>query len=146
METEVNEAERVLHLKALVDRAALALNRERAGGASPAAPSQRRVLALLGAHGALTQQRLLDELELAPASLSEVVGKLEGKGLVARERLEQDRRIMLVMLTEKGRSCAEEILVEEANAAREAFAQLSDEEEGQLKALLERIVAPRLLR
>lgn len=146
MEIEVTEQERILRLKTLIDRAAHALSHERAIGVSPAAPSQRRVLALLGAHGALTQQRLLDELELAPASLSEIVGKLESKGLVTRERFEQDKRIMLITLTEEGRSSAERILAEQADAAQEIFAKLDEREREQLEALLERITAPRLLR
>ena len=99
-------------------------------------PSQRRVLCLLGKHGPITQQRLLDELELAPASLSELLTKLEREGLVAREKSSNDRRSVIISLTQKGRPIAKELITSSNARAHEVFKSLSQSEKQQLEHLL----------
>lgn len=102
------------------------------------ARSQQRALFVVGLHGELTQQRLLDELELAPASLSELLAKLEEKGYVERSRLEQDRRIVNVSLTQKGIEKMREIHEARRAATHKVLSALDETEKEKLCHLLEK--------
>lgn len=91
--------------------------------------------------GEMPQRELASRFELKPASLSEVLAKAEEAGLIERTRDACDRRQLIVRLTEKGRSQAEE-----DQRAREAFRQaaltcLTDEERTQLEDMLVRITS-----
>ncbi|MBQ0071924.1 MAG: MarR family transcriptional regulator [Spirochaetales bacterium] len=69
--------------------------------------SQLSVLHLLKTEGPLSQKDLAEKLNVKPASVSELVTKLERKGLLERQRTEEDRRKVVLCLTEKGRSVPE---------------------------------------
>jgi DNA-binding MarR family transcriptional regulator len=49
-----------------------------------------------------------DAADLSPASTTEMLDSLAGAGLVTRVRSEQDRRVVLTSLTERGRELVEE--------------------------------------
>lgn len=63
---------------------------------------QDTVLRLLESEGPMSQKALGERLSTQGASVSELVSKLECKGLVMRTRSEEDRRCVLLQLTEKG--------------------------------------------
>ncbi len=62
-----------------------------------------RVLRHLAAGGPLTVGEQADHLGLSKAATTEMVNRLEAKGLVARLRDDRDRRRVFVWLTEAGR-------------------------------------------
>ena len=64
--------------------------------------SQSGVLRNLFAHGALSSADLSRKLYVTPSNITGVIDRLERKGLVERVRKEGDRRVALIMLTEKG--------------------------------------------
>jgi DNA-binding MarR family transcriptional regulator len=101
-----------------------------------AGASQELVLRILDREGAPDQQSLLRELRVRPGSLSELLGKLEQKGLIERERSESDRRRVIVRLTEAGRQA----LTPGETAADDPFAVLTGEEQTALRALLEKVL------
>lgn len=71
----------------------------------------------------------LSETEaLAQPTVTQVVAKLERRGLVARERSTDDGRVVLVTVSEKGRMTLEETRTSSRELLRIAVAELSDEE------------------
>ncbi len=90
--------------------------------------------------GHLSQRELQDHARISSAALSEVLAKLECKGLVTRARSKEDRRQMEITLTELGEAKA--IERRECLEAFEAqsLACLSEEERLQLLDMLDRLV------
>ena len=116
-------------LRSLLIRAAQTMHHPRAGA------SQELVLRIL-ARGDMDQMALRGEMRIQPGSLSELLGKLEQKGLIERERAENDRRRVTVRLTEAGRAA----LTPGETAADDPFAVLTEEEQATLRALLGKLL------
>lgn len=98
---------------------------------------QSSVMAWLAHNPDVTQKELSEGLNIMPASLSEVLMKLERKGYVTRIKDENDRRFVRVRLTKEG----EEALNEPAEEAINPFAALSEGEQETLKLLLDKLLA-----
>jgi len=76
-------------------------HRPGAGGAR----GQGLILAILSGRESLSQRELQQMLGVQPGSMSEIVSKLERKGLVTREKAD-DRRGNLLRITEAGKQAA----------------------------------------
>ena len=63
--------------------------------------SQRRILMVLSDLGETSQRDLTRRLDVMPGTASETLAKLEAAGLIARTPSEEDRRGMIVRLTEE---------------------------------------------
>lgn len=98
---------------------------------------QDSILAVLSQQPGMTQKELGEHLGIRPASVSELLMKLERKGLVLREKDEQDRRSIQVRLTEAGLAS----LAQPEDAPSDPFQALSGEEQAQLQALLTKLLA-----
>ncbi len=90
-----------------------------------------------GSH--LTQSELKEHAGTAAASLSEVLSKLETKGLIERAPLENDRRQLDVRLTNEGITKAVEIEAKKHEFEVNSLIPLSDSEKVQLVEMLDRI-------
>ena len=101
--------------------------------------SQRRILIILNETGCITQRKLTQRLGIQPGSASEVIAKLEGRGLILRQPSETDHRTSDILLTEEGKKLAVEALEQRNSRHREMFSCLSDEEKQQLLFLLEKV-------
>lgn len=60
------------------------------------------VLFVLSGDGPLPMNRLAELLDVSQASATGIVDRMEQRGLVARERAEDDRRVIHVVLTPEG--------------------------------------------
>ncbi|MDR2672706.1 MAG: MarR family transcriptional regulator [Coriobacteriales bacterium] len=69
---------------------------------------QGRILAALRLQDGISTKDLSYLLELAVSSLNEFLAKLEKSGYITREPSEQDKRVILVKLTEKGKTQQEQ--------------------------------------
>ena len=98
---------------------------------------QSNVLSFLARNPDVTQKELAEALGVIPASLSEVLAKLERKGYVQREKDENDRRFTRVRLTEEG----ERALEQPEDALSEPFQALNPEEQETLRQLLAKLLA-----
>ena len=98
---------------------------------------QDNVLTAIAQQPGITQKELAENLGIQPASVSELLMKLERKGLILREKDEHDRRSIRVRLTEDGQKLTEQP-VEEVS---DPFRVLSAEEQAQLCSLLEKLLA-----
>lgn len=101
--------------------------------------SQKRILIILYETGSMTQRELTERLKVQPGSASEVIGKLESAGFIKRTPSREDRRTMDIELTETGKRLAQETIRQRKIRNQDMFSCLSDEEKGQLLALLERL-------
>ena len=102
------------------------------------ADSQTRVLHLLRARNGMSQQELLLRLGIQPGSLSELVGKLEDKGLITRQRDVTDKRRVNLYLTEEG--LASLLSPARLDEADQRFSALTGEEQSTLKSLLTKLL------
>ena len=69
---------------------------------------QGRILSVLKLKPQITQKELSYLLDMRQQSLSELLAKLEGKGLITRQPSEEDRRVVMIQLTEEGKKAASE--------------------------------------
>lgn len=101
--------------------------------------TQMEILRLLNRSGEIQQQDIQDMLRIRPGSVSEVVSKLENKGLVERKKNEEDQRRIVIAITEAGRQACTEP-AEEGNDD-ELFASLDEQQKEDLKKSLKTLLA-----
>ncbi len=89
--------------------------------------------------GKASQKELQGEIHISPASLCEVLGKLEREGLLERTRSEADKRQLEISLTQRGAEIARQMQDEEEDFYQHAFEFLSDDEKRQLLTTLDTI-------
>ena len=97
---------------------------------------QKSALAMLYAWGEADQRTLQEAMGIQPGSVSELLSKLEAKGLITRERSEKDRRMVTVRLTDAGKEAAQAMPADR----QDRFAALTQEEQEQLKGLLKKLL------
>lgn len=102
--------------------------------------AQMRILAILMHHEPMNQKDLLEMLHVRSASLSEILAKLEHRGLISRSRDERDKRSAVITLTGQGR-----VLAAEGGEARKqgmgaVFGALSESEREQFAGLLRKVI------
>ena len=86
------------------------------------------VLALLEASGPMSMGRLAEALDISVASITGVVDRMEARGLVARRRDSEDRRVVLVHPGAGGRRLFEDIGKRRRKGLAMLLAKLSDSE------------------
>jgi DNA-binding MarR family transcriptional regulator len=125
-----------------VTRAGKRMRRETFHRLSPfgITPSQGRALDVLarGAHhgGMIRLNQLAERLHIAPRSVTTVVDALEAAGLVARTQDPEDRRAILLQLTEAGQAMVEQIGRVRQEVAAEYFGAIGAQERAGLLRLL----------
>ena len=93
-------------LDELLMSAARALRRTWSRGLGPdLSPHDARALRVIGRHGPTRLGEVADHLRIAPRSATDVVDRLEARGLVERAPDPADRRAMTVSLTTVGAAC-----------------------------------------
>lgn len=111
------------------------------GGRGGAHRGQGRVLAMLAERDGLSPRDLAALLRVQPPSLSELLDKLSRDGSIERRRHEEDQRMSAVFLTEKGRAMVDEVRQARKDAAEATLAGLTAEEQENLSALLDKLIA-----
>ena len=101
------------------------------------------VLMLLADEGRLPMRSIADALDVSQASTTGIVDRMEQRGLVERQRDDEDRRVVMVALTETGRQFIAGIATERRGRLATLLEELSDDE---LTALLRGSRALRLAR
>ena len=99
---------------------------------------QGRILRILSQVEEMNQRELQEQLGVQPGSLSEILGKLEGKGLIQRSRDEQDKRKATVRLSDERRKALSDAA--EKPERKDPFAVLTDDEQATLRALLTKVL------
>ena len=99
---------------------------------------QGRILKILKMKPEITQKELLELLDMRPQSLGTLLRKLEQKGYITRTTMQNDKRAMIIRLTDKGANA--EIQDDKQLGLETLFDCLSDEEQLQLSEYLSRII------
>lgn len=99
-------------------------------------PSHLRALQVLARHGAVRLRDLAGHLRIAPRSATEVVDGLESRGLVRRQPDPDDRRAVLVVLTEEGQQVMGAIRGARDTEAEALFGRLSATDRAHLARIL----------
>lgn len=136
MENNFNELyEKMSKLQWLLQRHHL-LSHAQYGPMADPTRGQGRVLAILKLQERISTKDLSYLLGIRQQSLNELLNKLEKKGYVVRVPSEEDKRIMLVMLTEKGKNEHQESGLN----SESIFSCLSEEEQAAFGKYLDRII------
>lgn len=98
--------------------------------------AQFDVLAHVGAADGRSQQELADALLVTKGNISQLIGRLEQRGLIDRRH---EGRSNCLSLTEAGRSVFERVVPEQEGQLAEAFSCLTDFEQQQLIRLLRKL-------
>ena len=102
-------------------------------------PTQLGVLEAVLHKGPLTQRELGRKVLTSAGNMTDVLDKLQARGLVRRVRDPADRRALRVELTAAGRTLIERVFPAHAADIAAAMAGLEGAEQGQLEALLRRL-------
>jgi DNA-binding MarR family transcriptional regulator len=92
------------------------------------APRHLSLLSYLLFDGPMTVNELAARLEVAPTTVSLMVGELSRKGILERQEDEADRRRRIVSITEKRRSAIDRWLAQGATAWRSALKPLTPDQ------------------
>lgn len=96
---------------------------------------------LVDQHDGVPISRVARDADLSPATVTEIVSRLEVLGYVQRSRDAVDRRVVNVFLTESGLAVMRRAELQWRNHFQGAVADLEDWEQHQMLAVLKRIAA-----
>jgi MarR family 2-MHQ and catechol resistance regulon transcriptional repressor len=101
--------------------------------------SQFAVLEALYHLGSLCQGELSSKILKSNANITSVVDALEKKNLAVRDRAEDDRRKVLVQLTDEGKGLVSKIFPKHAELVEQEFSVLTEKEKKELSSLLKKL-------
>jgi MarR family transcriptional regulator, 2-MHQ and catechol-resistance regulon repressor len=119
-------------------RRSLAVELEQAG---VSAAGFSVLVVLVTAGGSLELRTLRRRLGWSKANATEVTATLEGRGLVCRRRLEEDRRAVAVDLMPGGRELVERLFPGHADRVSDAFGGLDEDEKRSFAELCRKLAA-----
>lgn len=99
-------------------------------------PAQFDVLATVGRHEGMTQQELAERLLVTQGNITQLLDKLEQRGLLRRC---PEGRLKRVVLTEAGRQLHDAVVPTQEDFQAQQFASLSPAEQYQLLELLRKL-------
>ena len=103
--------------------------------------SEAQTLIIMGPEGSMTMSEIAAALHLSLSSATSIVDKLEGKQFVRRERSNEDRRIVNVVLTKEGVRFQHHIEEARLNLVRDMLNALDSQEQDQLIRLFGKVAA-----
>lgn len=86
------------------------------------------------------QKEIADEIRVSPSTLSEMINRLVEDGYVERKACSGDRRVKILILTEKGKERAEYMLLQITRVVDSLFINLNVSEKRELIRLLDKLV------
>lgn len=106
----------------------------------PHEPGRGRLMGLLTDNGEMNQSGLAALLEIRPQSLSELLTKMEADGLILRRQSEDDKRQIIVSLTEEGSRRVGEFREAQRQRSEKLLSSLSENEKEELARILQKII------
>lgn len=104
-------------------------------------PGQPPLLMRLYRHGGLMQSELARSMNVAPATLTVMINRMEKSGLVIRQPDPCDQRVSRVYLTEKGKYATQAVKEALQQLETRCFQNFTDEETTLLHDMLNRLHA-----
>lgn len=102
---------------------------------------QGKILSILRRENGIGQKELAERLQIRPASLSELLDKMQKSGWIQRQVNERDRRKINVFLTDSGQIVSEQMMEARRDMANGVFGVLNQEEQTQLETLLSKLIS-----
>ena len=106
---------------------------------TPYSLAEARVIFELAQQDVTEVSDLRRTLDIDPGYLSRILGRLEGQGLVRRERSASDARRQVVTLTSRGRRAFRTLDGRSARQVRDLLAEMRDEDQGRLVSAMRTI-------
>lgn len=100
---------------------------------------QLTVVKMLEQIGELSLSELSERIRAQNSTVTGIIDRMEREGLVTRERSKEDRRVVYIRLTAKGRKLADEIPVEPWEIFRSALETLTASETRELVKILGKV-------
>jgi MarR family transcriptional regulator, organic hydroperoxide resistance regulator len=100
---------------------------------------QLTVVKMLEQIGDLSLSELSERIRAQNSTVTGIIDRMEREGLVVRERSKEDRRVVYIRLTPKGRRLAEDIPVEPMEIFRSALETLTASETRELVKILGKV-------
>lgn len=100
---------------------------------------QLTVVKILQAVGDLSLSDLSERIRAQNSTVTGIIDRMEREGLVARARSREDRRVVHIRLTDKGRALADDVPVEPMEVFRGAIEGLTAQETRELLRILTKI-------
>jgi MarR family transcriptional regulator, organic hydroperoxide resistance regulator len=100
---------------------------------------QLTVVKLLEAFGDLSLSELSDKIRAQNSTVTGIIDRMERESLVTRERSKEDRRVVYIRLTTKGRDLAREIPVEPMEVFKSALETLTQQEMKDLLRIMTKV-------
>ena len=104
-------------------------------------PTQLNVVKMLDEVGDLSLSELGRRIAAQNSTVTGIVDRMVGAGLVVREQSAEDRRVWRIRLTDKGRQIARKISVAPWDLLRRALAALGEKDKQTLVAVLGKVAA-----
>ena len=105
-------------------------------------PREMLLLTVLeGGENGVRQKDIAEKIGINASSLSEQIDRLETDRYLERKANPEDKRSTLIVLTEKGRARAYEVLDERRKAAADLCGKLTEEEKDTLISLLDKMLS-----
>ncbi|MBE3070325.1 MAG: MarR family transcriptional regulator, partial [Planctomycetes bacterium] len=129
---------RILNAIRQIIRAADIDSRQLAADHQITAPQLMAMMAVVE-KGAISATAIAKRIHLSPSTLVGVLDRLEGKGLIRRDRSADDRRLVWVTATDQGRALATKTPFPLQYSLDKALKQLTAREQSQTVACMERL-------
>jgi DNA-binding MarR family transcriptional regulator len=90
--------------------------------------SQLHVMSMLDRHGDMPMSRLAEMIDISLSNATGLIDRMEERGFVERVRVPDDRRVVLVRITESGRKLLDDIEVLRAETLRTVLDRLDPDQ------------------
>jgi DNA-binding MarR family transcriptional regulator len=100
---------------------------------------QLAVVKMLEPVGKLSLSELSSQIRARNSTVTGIIDRMEREGLVVRRRSQQDRRVINIELTAKGRELAAEIPIEPVKIFRRVLEELSPRDATELRRILNKL-------
>jgi len=101
---------------------------------------QARIVVLLNQYGPQKASAIAEQLYITPGAVTGIADKLLEMKLIDRDRAEDDRRVVMLTITESGRELAQKIKTKRAALSSMMFSGLEPEEIQELTRLIEKMI------
>ncbi len=98
-----------------------------------------KIIEILGKGGPMMMTEIADRAMLSVSTVTSVMDSLVGKGLVQRERCEEDRRVVRVEVTAEGQKVYQQVLETHLRMVRGMLSSLNKNEQDTLISLFRKI-------
>jgi DNA-binding MarR family transcriptional regulator len=100
---------------------------------------QLAVMKMLEPVGKLSLSELSWRIRARNSTVTGIIDRMEREGLVERQRSDEDRRVVHIVLTKKGQRLASEVEVEPVHIFRQVLGELSTRDAAELRRIMTRL-------